>query len=236
MGLVGCNLADYEARMAQAQELQKQRDAEHAALDRAVDLPGYKEGPAPNILFRLPLGINPQPENREKPFADLLYQYVRKQAPTQPGQPAQPGQPGMPPNPPQPQPPTGSNTAPGLVDVFLAHRVGSSKAVGELIEEVRKQFPVPTQEPVKRKRRFTPVGREPFELDLIEWQDVNYAYLLATAANPKTQVVAVYRMEKGKQAGIQRVLDLSLQTLALDDVASKLRLGYGEDLVRRPPR
>ncbi len=235
---LGCNPGDYEQRMFDAQALMKQRDDEYRVLGSPITLPPTKTGRVPVIFIRLPLGINPMPENKDDPVGGLLYQFARKKTAEPPVQP--PMQPGGPPPMPPGQPgmkPRLDREDPALVDVFIAYRfVSGSEQLTGFVTDVMKLFPQPTLEPVKKSRRLQPLGREPFDLDVYEFGDATSDHLMAVETSPQTFFAVVYRFRKGKLPAAMPALNMSLGTIALDDVAMKVRPGYINDSIRRPPQ
>jgi hypothetical protein len=112
--LAGCNVADYEKRMLDAQNNLKQRDEEYKLLESPMELVAPKDANTANIFYRAPRGINTMPDNRDKPQAGFLYHYPRKTGMVAP--PIQPGALGPTPGLPAPGGPTPGVSPPGGVN------------------------------------------------------------------------------------------------------------------------
>lgn len=235
--LTGCNLADYEQRMLDAQIATKQRDEELKMLEGPLDLPAPKDTYL-DIFFRGPRGINPSPENRDKPLAGWIHRYAPNGTSSTPMTPTQPNLPAMPP---LPQP--GGAVLPGaqskpdaLLEMFVAYRVEQTITVPD---DFIKQFPR-AGVPEKKNKTISPPGFTPFEVETWECSaaDLKSAYLFAFARHREQNLsfALVYRTEPGRASYFTRTLDVSLQSLVVGPEASKARAAYEKDRLLRAGR
>jgi hypothetical protein len=244
VALSGCNLADYEQRMLQSQANLKQHDEEAKLLDDPMEIPPPKEGGYVDIFFRAPRGINPLPDNRDKPQAGFIYHYPKSSMMT--GMtPAGPGGQPTPPNPgpgtppgvrPGPAPPgtpilpgmPGANESAAFLEGFAAYRKEDQS--GTFHDDFLRQFPR-SGEPVKKSRRITPLGFDPFDCETSEFTsgDGKSTYLIVVARLPGVTFGVGYRIDLGRAGAIQRALEVSLQTLVVGENADRARIAYKRD-------
>lgn len=215
LALAGCNPAEYENRMHEAQKLLEYHDELHKILDGPVDILPTKDGAVAAIFLRPPLGINPRIQNADtQPVHGLLYRYDR--APT---------------TPPSPEP------NPALVEMHLAYQLEPGKQpLAEFLDDVQAKLPRPVLQPERKPRRFQARGQKGFEAETATFSLPDWDYYLVGTALPGLHVAVVYRTKRGSLPSIQKLLDKSAETLAVGEAAEKAHAAFALDAVHRPPR
>jgi hypothetical protein len=233
----GCGLADYEAHMLESQKRAERFDEETRLLGPPLEMPTTKRPPpAPplpqveitvkmlNLALRPPKGINPTFEPKLK---GRFYQYTRlkEKAPTNPvppGQPnqPQPGQPVQPQVAPQPNPAGGGNTSAteGVTEILLGwedKEMDHDKFVQEILAWFSAKPPSPL--PVFN---VTPPRKQSFtyeSYDIADPQDNLFQYRVVIRTKGKVQVAVIYRVQKDKLQQVNRALQLSLESMHLEE-------------------
>jgi len=215
LALAGCNPADYENRMSEAQKLLEYHDELHKILDGPIDILPTKDGFTTAIFLRPPLGINPRIQNAGmQPVHGLLYQYDR-----------------VPTTPPLPE------VNPNLVELHLAYKIEPGKQpLAEFLDDVQAKLPRPVLQPERKPRRFQARGQKAFEAEVATFSLPDWDYYLVGTTLPTCHVAVVYRAKKGSLPALQKLLDKSAETLAVGEAAQKAHAAFAIDALHRPPR
>jgi hypothetical protein len=205
----GCGVAEYESKMIVAQQRMERFEKEDQMLGPPLVIPKRLDSkknlrPWANLFFRPPRGIRPKPvmtegeEPEPEKRGGLLYQYV----------------------------PPPKKTALGVARVELAF--GDQK---EFATELMSNFTA-TNEPKKSTRSFRPPGRQvgvTFETIEMEGTDQGIDYLYSinrTATKKNLQIAVVYWVLKSQAARSRGLIDLSLESFALNEEATEAREQY----------
>jgi len=237
----GCGLAEYEAKMKETQDSLDRYDEETHLLDEPIFVPlnPKKEGedevrPVVEIFFRPPRGVRQLFD--AKPLDGLLYRYGRK--------------PYVPPPPPihfadtpAPRRVIIHEPVPGIQEVLVAWQVPDpNKKQLELKEfagQVLKLLPIAKADKPLYTRAANSPGRPPFSFQTYDVEDQAGNHLSVNfVMGTKTFVAIVYKIEKGKKAAADKAIQLSLETLAVDEDVSQARNSYskrGGKITSTPP-
>jgi hypothetical protein len=225
----GCGLAEYEAKMKETQDALDRYDEETHLLDEPIYVPlnPKKEGddevrPVVEIFFRPPRGV--QQLFDTKPLQGLMYRYGRK-----PYVPAPP--PIQFPDAPPPRKVVVHEPVPGIQEVLVGWQgQDPSKKPVELKDfatEVLNLFPAAKVDRPAYERKANSPGRPPFSYQTYEIEDKAGNHLsINFVMGTKTFVAIVYKIEKGKKASVDKAIQLSLETLAVDADAEPARIKY----------
>lgn len=196
MLLPGCGLNEYEARMTAIQKRIQRSDEENKLLDDYVLAPKRKEGDksvaVATFSFRPPKGISSICAEGE-PRGGLLYTYTARSAP----------------------PPAGSDSPEAIVRVELAFAPLKDKLGDDVMRIFRKD-----DDKIEWQSRQVEGENETLTVSSTEVRDDNYVYSINLYAGATTQTAVVFWILKGSEKQVQKVVDLSLSTLALDHDAA----------------
>jgi hypothetical protein len=241
--LPGCGLADYEARMAEAQERVKRFERENSLLDEPLDIPTHKvtvkspdgqtfedQVPVARVFLRPPRGISKTAKNKDKAPGALFYQY--------PSRDAEPNAAAPDPNA-TPADPNASRPA-GVTDVFLAFADAKDAREAEAFGlALARKLPGErtTNEPTVGKRDIQPPGRKDMTfkkvlLAIDEKGPASYAIYVHQAGGKATAVA--YKI-KGPPDGADEAIRLSLESLGVGDDELPLRVAWNKRGAGRPP-
>jgi hypothetical protein len=203
----GCGVDDYEKKMIEAQHRIARFEEEDRVLGRPLEIPKHTDKndikrPWANLFFRPPKGISYQPvesggDNSEVVLrGGLLYDYL----------------------------PPPKTTAGGIARVELAF--GEQKPE-ELRTEVMRRF-TSTSNPQSRQRSFRIQGRQTgtnFETIEFDGNDegIDYFYSINLTHNKEVSIAVVFWVLKGQQGATIRLIDMSLESFALDEEANRAR-------------
>jgi hypothetical protein len=204
--LAGCGLADYEAKMIEAQRRGQRLEEEFKNLDEPLTLPTRKEDgvetPLANLFLRPPRGISSTCE--PTPLNGLIYRYPQQQVAT--------------------------NLPAGVKPIRDVHAV--SLAFGnnrpDFTNEVLRNFA-----PAEKVHRAPHEIRGPSSAtaavyDVLEFDDVGYSYSIYVGQYETTQVAVIYTIRKGQRSSVSGPLTLSMESLAFGADADRARRDYAK--------
>ncbi|HEY1860692.1 MAG TPA: hypothetical protein VGG61_10080 [Gemmataceae bacterium] len=217
----GCGLAEYEANMASEQARIHRIDLENKYLEDPIEWPAKKESDKKDgdkkdgdkkdvdknwadVFFRPPRGIDRKPQQQQR---GMLYEYRRSK----------------------------DNNGP-----ILEILIGTGVDQKDFSNDVRKLFPPSVSAITTRRETRTVPGRnEPLAFELTTFDDANSTYLKCIYKKGDAQVAVVYHLEKtGKlvvfsddeksESELANKIRLSLESLGVDQEASRLRVAFNK--------
>jgi hypothetical protein len=237
----GCGLADYEARMQQAQARVNRYDEENRVLGDPIIIPSRKveakvEGgrrgaarsvPIVALFLRPPRGISPAPE--DEAIKDLVFRYPTIGAINPKVRGAKPQGDGGDPDVRKPAPKAaggGGNrpSAGGFTDLYLAVGEDSDDFVGKVMAE----FPRSEDTEFKNWTREVAAPGRPQKLafSVTDFAADDADYSVNVYRFKGKRIVVVYRMEKDQRSKLANVVELSLSTFAPGDEAEVMERSY----------
>jgi hypothetical protein len=232
LGCVGCGLAEYEARMTEAQKKAAQADEETKHLEGPLQLPQPQKvnpmDPDPtDFFFRPPRGLSTMPGNPDakgvpRPLPNLpgylsLYEYPRQM---KDGKPA-----------------TADN--PGLEGLYVALVPDQSEtALKGFITDVLRRFQTARDPAAQKARTYNlPDGRTlTYDTWTFDNTEKKESYFACFIRSNKSLVALVFRAEQGKLMPLSKALDASLQSLGVGPDASGAQMHFQDSQRWVPPK
>lgn len=224
--LAGCGLADYEAKMIDAQKRAQRLEEEARNLDEPLNMPTKKEKtgdtevevPVADVFLRPPRGIGPTPD--KNPLNGLIYRYgPRTAAPTLPNLPGAP--------------------APSAKPIADVHAVGLAFGTNrpDFTKEVMSAFQPVGQVTSADRPVHHPDRPAASVLTALDFDDARYSYSVYVGQSGTTQVAIIYWITKGHRSAVSTPLTFSLESLALGIDTFAARQAYArQTLGRGAPR
>jgi hypothetical protein len=215
--LCGCGLADYEAKMIDAQKRAQRLEEEARNLDEPLNMPTKKEKtgdvevevPVADVFLRPPRGIGPTPD--KNPVNSLIYRYgPRTAAPTVPGTPA-----------------SSAKSFADIVAVGLAF--GNNRP--DFTKEVLNAFQPAGQVTRANREVHHPDRPAVSVLEALEFDDARFSYSVYVGQGGTTQVAVVYWITKGHRSAVSTPLTFSLESLALGFDTFAARQAYARQVL-----
>lgn len=203
LAVPACGLSDYEALMRDAQERKERFDEEQTFLDAPVQIAKQKnkdgkDEPVANVFFRPPKGILPKPESQAR-TGSSTWRYARGKA--------------------------GSE----FVYVDLAIPEDAADIAGSVVSTY-----TTADQAAHRNQTITPPDQEtPMRFDIWESNSGQTGYSINVLVQQGGQkllkpLAVIYHYNKGRTQNVRKAIELSLQSLAVDQRAGVARLRYNQ--------
>jgi hypothetical protein len=201
----GCGLADYEAKMREADARVQRFDEENKALDEPLTIPTVKEKetnrdvPLADLFLRPPKGIAKNGKWSEGSSPPLYY-----------------------------YPAASAGVCTDVYLIFGDAKQDRDKFRGQVEALLHAPQPPPAWQP----RSYTPPGRPPRTFDVAEFAapanpPTAPAVYVAAIDGGGSGVAVVFRMEQAKRKDADAAVTLSLESFAAGPEAQQARAAYG---------